>query len=160
MEVKIPKVPKIKIKLKLYVYDKIIDKVTLATTIVEECKSEDTGVGLSIAIGNQKLNKNKNQSTNLLEDENKNIYQTNFVSDSTEEMKSVKKSLIKKVTTPKVQLYEYPVEETISYLTEPEKNSATTIPSDFSDEDLKTKPRRLYPTSYESLDESLSSTQP
>lgn len=26
---------------------------TLATTIVEECKSEDTGVGLSIALGNQ-----------------------------------------------------------------------------------------------------------
>jgi len=26
---------------------------TLATTIVEECKREDTGVGLSIALGNQ-----------------------------------------------------------------------------------------------------------
>merc|ERR1712178_432380 len=34
---------------------KTIDKVTLATTIVEECKSEDTGVGLSIAIGNHQL---------------------------------------------------------------------------------------------------------
>lgn len=26
---------------------------TLATTIVEECKSEETGVGLSMALGNQ-----------------------------------------------------------------------------------------------------------
>jgi len=31
----------------------IIDNITLATTIVEECSKEDTGVGLSIAIGNQ-----------------------------------------------------------------------------------------------------------
>jgi len=31
----------------------IIDNITLATTIVEECSSDDTGVGLSIAIGNQ-----------------------------------------------------------------------------------------------------------
>jgi len=31
----------------------IIDNITLATTIVEECSSEDTGVGPSIAIGNQ-----------------------------------------------------------------------------------------------------------
>jgi len=31
----------------------IIDNITLATTIVEECSSEDTGVGLSMAIGNQ-----------------------------------------------------------------------------------------------------------
>jgi hypothetical protein len=30
-----------------------IPKVTPATTIVEECNNEDTGVGLSIAIGNQ-----------------------------------------------------------------------------------------------------------
>jgi len=31
----------------------IIDNMTPATTIVEECSSDDTGVGLSIAIGNQ-----------------------------------------------------------------------------------------------------------
>jgi len=31
----------------------IIDNITLATTIVEECNSDDTGVGPSIAIGNQ-----------------------------------------------------------------------------------------------------------
>jgi len=31
----------------------IIDNMTLATTIVEECKSEETGVGLSMAMGNQ-----------------------------------------------------------------------------------------------------------
>jgi len=31
----------------------IIDNMTLATTIVEECSNDDTGVGLSIAIGNQ-----------------------------------------------------------------------------------------------------------
>jgi len=55
IEVKIPKIPKIKIKLKLYVKDKSIDKVTPATTIVDECKSEDTGVGPSIAIGNHQL---------------------------------------------------------------------------------------------------------
>jgi hypothetical protein len=30
-----------------------IDKVTPATTIVEECNKEETGVGPSIAIGNQ-----------------------------------------------------------------------------------------------------------
>jgi len=55
MDVKIPKVPKTKIKLKLYVWDKTIERVTLATTIVDECKSEDTGVGPSIAIGNHQL---------------------------------------------------------------------------------------------------------
>jgi len=55
MEVKIPKIPKIKIKLKLYIKDKSIDKVTPATTMVEECKSDETGVGLSIAIGNHQL---------------------------------------------------------------------------------------------------------
>jgi len=55
MEVKIPKIPKIKMKLKLYIKDKSIDKVTPATTIVEECKSDETGVGLSIAIGNHQL---------------------------------------------------------------------------------------------------------
>jgi DNA-directed RNA polymerase subunit H (RpoH/RPB5) len=55
IEVKIPKVPKIKIKLKLYMYDKIMDKVTLATTIVDEWSKDDTGVGLSIAIGNHQL---------------------------------------------------------------------------------------------------------
>lgn len=55
IEVKIPKIPKIKMKLKLYIKDKIIDKDTPATTIVDECKSEDTGVGLSIAIGNHQL---------------------------------------------------------------------------------------------------------
>jgi len=32
-----------------------MDKVTLATTIVEECKRDDTGVGLSIAIGSHQL---------------------------------------------------------------------------------------------------------
>jgi len=42
-------------KLKLYIKDKSIDKVTPATTIVDECKSEDTGVGPSIAIGNHQL---------------------------------------------------------------------------------------------------------
>jgi len=31
----------------------IIDNMTPATTIVEECNSDDTGVGLSIAMGNQ-----------------------------------------------------------------------------------------------------------
>jgi len=31
----------------------IIDNMTPATTIVEECSSDDTGVGLSMAIGNQ-----------------------------------------------------------------------------------------------------------
>jgi len=31
----------------------IIDNITLATTIVEECSSDDTGVGLSIAMGSQ-----------------------------------------------------------------------------------------------------------
>lgn len=30
-----------------------MDSVTLATTIVDECSNEETGVGLSIAIGNQ-----------------------------------------------------------------------------------------------------------
>jgi hypothetical protein len=30
-----------------------IDNVTLATTIVDECSKEETGVGLSIAIGSQ-----------------------------------------------------------------------------------------------------------
>jgi len=55
IEVKIPKIPKIKMKLKLYIKDKSIDKVTPATTIVDECKSEDTGVGPSIAIGNHQL---------------------------------------------------------------------------------------------------------
>jgi len=34
---------------------KIIDSMTLATTMVEECNKEDTGVGPSIAIGNQYL---------------------------------------------------------------------------------------------------------
>jgi len=29
--------------------------VTLATTIVDECKRDETGVGLSIAIGNHQL---------------------------------------------------------------------------------------------------------
>jgi len=104
----------------------------------------------------QKLNKSKNRSTNSVEAENKDIYQTNFVSDPMQEMKSAQKSVKKTVTTPKVQLYEYPVEETISYLTD----SATTTPSEFSDQDLKTPPRRLYPTSYESLNESLITTQP
>lgn len=32
---------------------KKLNKNTLATTIVEECKRDDTGVGLSIALGNQ-----------------------------------------------------------------------------------------------------------
>ncbi len=35
-----------------------INKKTLATTIVEECNKEDTGVGLSIALGNQGWKKN------------------------------------------------------------------------------------------------------
>jgi hypothetical protein len=55
IEVKIPKTPKIKIKLKLYIKDKIIERVTPATTIVEECKSDETGVGPSIAIGSHQL---------------------------------------------------------------------------------------------------------
>jgi len=33
----------------------IIDNITLATTMVEECSSDDTGVGLSIAMGSQYL---------------------------------------------------------------------------------------------------------
>lgn len=32
-----------------------MDNVTPATTIVDECKSEETGVGPSIAIGNHQL---------------------------------------------------------------------------------------------------------
>merc|ERR1712066_964307 len=47
--------PKTKMKLKLYIKDKIIDNVTPATTIVDECKSEDTGVGPSIAMGSHQL---------------------------------------------------------------------------------------------------------
>jgi hypothetical protein len=39
--------PKVKLPLN------IIDNITPATTIVEECNNDDTGVGLSIAIGNQ-----------------------------------------------------------------------------------------------------------
>jgi len=31
----------------------IIDNITPATTIVEECSNDDTGVGLSIAMGSQ-----------------------------------------------------------------------------------------------------------
>jgi len=31
----------------------------LAITMVDECNKDETGVGPSIAIGNQKLNKNK-----------------------------------------------------------------------------------------------------
>ena len=36
-----------------------IYKKILATTIVEECKREETGVGLSIALGNHGWKKNK-----------------------------------------------------------------------------------------------------
>lgn len=56
------------------------DKNTLATTIVEECKSDETGVGPSMAIGSQKLKpksedflkidkkiKNKNQKSKTKE---------------------------------------------------------------------------------------------
>jgi len=32
-----------------------MDSITLATTMVEECSNEDTGVGPSIAMGNQYL---------------------------------------------------------------------------------------------------------
>lgn len=42
-------------KLKLLLTN--IIKYTLATTIVDECNSDDTGVGLSIATGNQYWNK-------------------------------------------------------------------------------------------------------
>lgn len=56
------------------------DKNTLATTIVDECKRDETGVGPSIAIGSQKLKpkredfpkidkkiKNKNQKSKIKE---------------------------------------------------------------------------------------------
>jgi len=98
----------------------------------------------------KKINKNKNRSTNTSADN----YQTNFVSGQMKE--NTKKSVKKMVTTPKVQLYEYPVEETISYLTNPEESSETKS----DDQILKSLPRRTYPSSYESLNKNLISTQP
>jgi len=46
---------KIAVSLKTKLPLSIIDNITLATTIVEECSSDDTGVGPSIAIGSQYL---------------------------------------------------------------------------------------------------------
>lgn len=52
----------------------IIDKYTPATTIVEECNNDDTGVGPSIATGNQYIYK----YIELLEMiDNKQVYNNN-----------------------------------------------------------------------------------
>merc|ERR1712106_849210 len=120
----------------------------------------------------KKSNKNKGRTVFINEavtetiptepmDDNK-IYQTNFVSDREMEMKSTKKSVFKTVTTPKVQLYEYPVEETILYTIPTELATATTIPSIFREQESKSMtetPRRLFPSSYESLNQNLIANQ-
>lgn len=45
----------------------------LAITIVEECSKDETGVGPSIAIGNQKLNKNIDDLPKILKNKIKNL---------------------------------------------------------------------------------------
>lgn len=96
--------------------------------------------------------------------EHQETYQTDFISEEVTEMRSNQTPIYKTVTTPKVQLYEYPVEETISYLTVPSAPaSLVTTPSSFSEPEthssrtvfLTEKPRRPYPSSYESLSQNI-----
>jgi len=95
---------------------------------------------------------------------NLNMFQTGFVTDIVFDSEGAKKSLVKTVTTPKIQRYEYPVEETISYLTLPSQTAIVlTTPSSFSEPKLQSskttnfstsvtvKPGRSYPSSYNTL---------
>ena len=154
----------------LYISPKVNNKLPITTyqkKLLERSESEKIF---------KKANKNKsrnakpnNADIEMLGNDAKTIldtaelqetYQTDFISEEISEMQSNQKSVFKTVTTPKVQLYEYPVEETISYLTVPSAPaSLVTTPSSFSEPESHSKrqifltetPRRPYPTSYESL---------
>jgi len=140
------------LKTRAYTYSKINDKLPITSyqkKLLEKSESEKIF---------QKQNKHKNRNTNTSTTEHSDIYQTNFVSDQSREKKNTRKAVLKTITTPKVQLYEYPVEETISYVTNTEERSVTTTPTNVSDQGAKLltgPPRRAFPSSYESLNKNL-----